>query len=79
MKFFWQCALAFFGMVALDVSFALYIVATAAQQVFTASAWAAAIQLCNVVVVVGYVQDRRLAIPTVAGAFVGTWLALTYL
>lgn len=68
----------FVGMTALDVAFALYVVTAAKGQVFNASAWAAAIQVFNVFVVSSFVKDNRMAIPSILGAFVGTWLALVY-
>ena len=69
-------AVIFLAMVALDVAFALYIIETAARHSFTASAWAAAIQLCNAVVVVSFVKDWRTVYPAALGAFAGTWLAI---
>lgn len=69
----------FIAMVLLDIVFALYVVTTAAKDVLASSLWAGAIQVCNVFVVVSYIRDRRLVVACTAGAFVGTWLAMTYL
>lgn len=69
----------FLAMVALDVAFALYVLETAARNAVAGSFWAAMIQVANVFVVSSFVADKRLAVPCVVGAFVGTWLAITYL
>jgi hypothetical protein len=66
----------FAAMVLLDVVFALYIIETAAKSLWTASVWAAAIQLCNAVVVVSYARDWRTVFPATLGAFAGTALAI---
>ena len=79
MKFWQQWLAAFFAMVALDLVFAPYIATVAAREAVAASAWAAAIALCNTFVVVSYVKDRRMVVPVVLGAFAGTWLAVTCL
>ncbi len=69
----------FAAMLLLDVAFAIYIVETAARNSFRASAWAAALQLCNAVVVVSYAKDWRTVWPAAAGAFAGTYLALEWI
>lgn len=68
----------FAGMTLLDIAFALYVIAASQRDVLAASYWAAAIQVCNVFVVASFVRDNRMAIPSVMGAFVGTWIAATY-
>ena len=62
----------------LDLAFAFYILETAAKAPMTAGGWAALIQACNVYLVVSFVQDRRLVLAAMAGAFAGTWLAITF-
>lgn len=79
MRVLYQGLAVFFAMVALDIVFALYVIETARQNAVMASAHAALIQFFNVFVVSAFVADRRLAIPCVAGAFVGTWLAITFI
>lgn len=64
------------AMVLLDVVFGLYILETAQKNSLLASVWAAAIQLCNAVVVVSFVRDWRTVFPAAIGAFIGTWLAI---
>ncbi len=72
-------ALSVFGaMVALDLVFAVYVIECAARHGAAAGAWAAAVQICNFFVVTAYVKDRRMVLPCIAGAFVGTWLAVSY-
>jgi len=61
--------------VLLDIVFAKYTIATAARLPLEASLWAMAIQTCNVFVVTSFVHDRRMLVPCVIGAFVGTYLA----
>lgn len=74
-----QALLVFLAMVVLDVVFALYVIECAAKNAVMASTWASLIQLCNAFVVVAFVRDWRMAAPCAAGAFLGTWLAITYL
>lgn len=79
MKLWHQCAAVFLAMVVLDIAFALYVLTTAAKDIVAASLWAGAIQVCNVFVVSSFVKDRRLALPCVAGAFAGTYIAIYYI
>ena len=78
-SFLRKAALVFIAMVVLDIVFALYIVEASSKQMLAASFWAAAIQVCNVFVVVSYVNDKRMVVPCTLGAFVGTWLAIAYI
>lgn len=68
----------FAAMVALDIVFALYVIETAARNAVKGSAYASLIQVFNLFVVAAFVKDNRLVVPCAAGAFVGTWLAITY-
>lgn len=79
MRIVYQALAVFFAMVALDIVFALYVIETARQAAVAASSYAALIQVFNIFVVRSFMSDRRLAIPCVAGAFVGTWLAITFI
>jgi hypothetical protein len=73
-----RAGLVFLAMVALDVAFTLYVIKSAEKATLEASAWAAAIQICNVFVVTAFVKDARMLLPCMAGAFFGTWLAITW-
>jgi hypothetical protein len=79
LSFLRRCLAVFAAIFALDLVFAFYVAAVAAHAAFDASAWAAAIQLCNVVVVVSYVKDQRMVLPLALGAFGGTWVSVKYL
>lgn len=79
MRIVYQATAVFFAMVALGIVFALYVIETARQAAVAASFYAALIQVFNIFVVRSFMSDRRLAAPCVAGAFVGTWLAITFI
>lgn len=70
--------LVFLTVLALDLAFAFYILETADKAPLTAGGWAAIIQACNAYLVVSFVQDRTLVLSAMAGAFLGTWAAITF-
>jgi hypothetical protein len=73
-----EFGIVFVAMVLLDVVFAYYIIDTAAKYTVAASAWAAAIQVCNAVVVVSFVKTWKTVFPAALGAFFGTYLAIQW-
>lgn len=79
MKFLWKCLAVFGAMTLLDVVFAMYVRSVADHNIAAASSWAAAIQFCNVYVVLEFVKDKRLVVPCAAGAFIGTGLSMALL
>lgn len=67
------------AMFALDMVFAMYVIATAAKAAEAAAAWATAIVLLNGVVTLSFVRDRWMLLPAAFGAFAGTWSAIRFL
>jgi hypothetical protein len=66
----------FLAMAALDYVWAKYTHAVTDRYINRASTYATLIILCNGFVVIEYVKDYWLLIPTAAGAYVGTWIAI---
>lgn len=66
----------FSAMVAVDFAWTKYMLEAAAKRPHPAAAWSAAIVALGVVSVASYTQNIWLAIPAVAGAYVGTWVAV---
>lgn len=77
MNIWLKSGVAFCAMVLLDVVFAKYTLAVTEHQAVVAGGWAAGIALCSAVVTTSYVKDQRTIPACLAGAFVGTYLALT--
>lgn len=71
-----EAAIVFVLMCALDFVWALYVKAIAADRAGAGAGLSGAIVLLNGVVTIMYVDDPWMLIPTVAGAMVGTWLAI---
>lgn len=69
----------FFAMAALDIVYALYVIYTAGREALPAGALAAVLILISGYVTRAYVDDKRMLIPAGVGAFVGTWLAITFI
>ncbi len=66
----------FTTMAVLDLVFAGYTFYLIEKNALAASLFASAITLCYIIVTLLYVDDHWMAIPTVAGAFVGTFAAV---
>jgi len=71
-----QWFLVFVAYVGLDYVFARYTRAAAEGRQVPASNWAVLITLFNAFVVISFVKDPWLILPSCAGAFVGTYLSL---
>jgi len=53
-----------------------YIVSTSEHRALTASLWSALLVLASWYIVISYQKDKRMIIPAILGAFVGTYLTL---
>lgn len=71
-----QAALAFGAVAALDFVWAKYTYAMTARQPWLAGTYAGAIFALGGVAAISYVANPWMLIPSVAGAFVGTWVAV---
>lgn len=68
----------FVGMFALDVVYARYTQAITAGKSTGAALYAAILIGLSAFVTVSYVQDHWLVVPLVAGAAIGTWVAVKW-
>ena len=74
----WKIPLTFCAMVILDIVWAYYTSSVAAKKPALAGLFASTIMFCTAAVTVSYVQDPRLLPVVMAGAFVGTYLAVRF-
>jgi hypothetical protein len=65
-------------MTMVDIVFAIYVIETAAHRAASAGLYAALIILIGAFVTRAYVDDKRMIVPTAIGAFLGTYLAVTF-
>lgn len=75
---YWEYPAAFFAMFFTDVLYAYYIQAVQNTQALRASAWAAILYVLGGVVVIGYINNPWILIPSVLGAFAGTYVGVKY-
>ncbi len=68
----------FCAMVVLDMLWTLYVMATATHAALLSATWAAIIIVVSGFVTRAYVKDKKFLIPASIGAFVGTWIAITF-
>jgi hypothetical protein len=70
--------LVFFAMTALDFVFAEYTKAAGDRRSTAAANWSACIIPFNCIVIMGYIEVWWMIFPTIAGAWLGTKLAVLY-
>lgn len=73
-----QVVIAFVAMMGLDYVFALYTKSVVKQKPATAGFFAMCIVVSNAAVTLNYVDNNWMVIPTLLGAYAGTWLAVRY-
>lgn len=78
MKLIYQILMAFGSMALLDLIWVKYTHATVQRRAIAAGIWAMGIAFCVAVVTLNYVNNQWMIIPTVAGSFVGTYLAVKF-
>ncbi len=72
--------IAFASMFLMDLFYGFYTITTSERKAVSASRWAVAISVCNLIVAKTAQLDLLWAIPGVAlGAYAGTWLSITLL
>lgn len=72
MTFTQQFLLVFFSMVATDVAWTIYFIKVEERKIFGSALWSSLIMLFGAMVTTSYVEDKRLFIAAMLGAFVGT-------
>lgn len=70
-----EALIAFFGMFALDIVFARYVLSVGARHPLSASSYAAGGLLIQGAVVLSYVHNPIMLLPAAAGAFIETYVA----
>ncbi len=71
----WDIAISFSSMMMLDLIWVKYTHAMMQHRALAAGLWAMGITLCMTVMTINFVTNPWMIIPTVAGAFVGTYIA----
>ena len=71
-----QALATFLAMAALDFVWAHYIAAVHQKHALRSAVYSAAMVAFNSLVVLSYSEDHWMTVPTVAGAFVGTFLSV---
>lgn len=74
--FYGKVVAVFIATVVSDFIWAKYMVAIADRRDVVAANWAVLVIAIGAFLVVSYVEDRRLIIPAVIGAWIGTYLAV---
>ena len=75
---YWEYPAAFFAMFLTDVLYAYYVQAVQTSQALQASMWAAILYILGGIVVIGYINNPWILIPSVLGAFAGTYVGVRY-
>ena len=74
----WTYIFVFLCVVVIDIVYTLLLKSVQNDKPLAASSWASAITFLNAVAVVNYIEDNRMIIPAVLGAFVGTYIGMRY-
>ena len=72
---FFDITVSFGSMALLDLIWVKYTHAMMQHRAFAAGIWAMGITLCMAVMTINFVTNPWMIIPTVAGSFVGTYIA----
>lgn len=78
MSFLVQFALVFFALCAVDMCWTFYIAKVSERRALAAANWSSLIMVCGAFATVSYVEDKRLLIAAVSGAWVGTYLTIRW-
>ena len=71
----YEIAVSFISMTLLDLIWVKYTHAMMQHRALAAGSWAMGITLCMTVMTITFVSNPWMIIPTVAGSFVGTYIA----
>lgn len=75
---FWEYPAAFFAMFFTDVFYTYYLRAVQLESAIPAGVWAAILYVLTSVVIIGYIHNPWLLIPSVLGAFLGTYVGIKF-
>lgn len=73
-----RCALVFLALCAVDYCWTFYIAKVGEGRAIAAATWSALIMVCGAFATISYLDDRRLLVAAIAGAWVGTCCAVHY-
>jgi len=76
--FIYKSVMVFFAMALADLFWTLYYFGVEKRQAFIASFWSVMILMCGMITTFSYIQDRRLMVPAIFGAFLGTYGAVKW-
>lgn len=74
----WEYLLAFLAMFFTDIIYTYYLRAVQCESAVPAGLWAAILYILTSVVIIGYIHNPWLLIPSVLGAFLGTYVGIKY-
>ena len=74
----WTYIFVFLCVVVIDIVYTLLVKSVQNDKPLAASSWASAITFLNAIAVVNYIEDNKMIIPAVLGAFVGTYIGMRY-
>ena len=78
MSFELQFALVFFALIVVDFCWTFYIAKVAEGKAVAAATWSALIMVIGAFTTISYLEDKRLLIAAIIGAWVGTFLAVRF-
>jgi hypothetical protein len=67
-----------FALFLTDICWTFYLVETAAKKAVPAGMWSAIIIATGAFAITGYIEDHRLIVAAMLGAFLGTYVTLKY-
>lgn len=76
MPFAMQAALVFLALCAVDCCWTFYIAKVGEGRALAAATWSALIMVCGAFATISYLEDKRLLLAAIAGAWVGTYLTV---
>lgn len=73
-----QCVLVFLALCAVDACWTLYIAKVGEGKALAAATWSALIMVCGAFATISYLNDTRLLVAAIAGAWVGTYCTVRF-
>lgn len=74
----WEFLAAFFAMFFTDMCYTYYFKAVQHEKAVLAGSWAAILYILTSIVVIGYINNPWLLVPSVLGAFFGTYFGVKH-
>ena len=74
----WEYAVTFFAVFFTDIIYTYYLKSVQHNSVWKASFWATACTATASIAVINYTENHWMLIPSLLGAFAGTWFGMKY-